>query len=517
MGDLKDVLGKLFKGNARVRSARKRPEQSPAGIQAGAGKADGRRAEESKKQSPYRVADDDPRLPLLRQTGLTARKPPAWVERGTRLQPTDFSGRPLTIRIGLDFGTAFSKIAVRTQDKVLVVSWEGLFDAERPLFVPDELSVIEDDRVCIGRMAYGGRLHSGLKLPLIKGQGTEDTGDADLLAVVFIGSLLKYTRAWLYERHEALVRGRRLLWNLNIGCPADVYTLAQLREQFGNLARYAWTLSRQPGELTLSSARSLLGKEPAPLEEAGLEGIAVVPEFVAEIAGYVFSPQRQDGVHLLVDVGAGTVDIACFNVWNRGKSTDSAEDSYVFPIFSSSVELLGTHILNHRRLQKGGLLGRQWDDATPVVNARTFAGQFGCDEEAIRATDHSIKEAIARAIVKVWQRARQDHYPNAREWDTGVSTFLLGGGSGCDVYRHAIACAEAWSGIRLPLVTIGSLSDLVGVEGLSAGGPMRLAVAHGLTFDEESFGEIKSGNELDPHWYYQPASHRPDRDELYPK
>ena len=45
--------------------------------------------------------------------------------------------------------------------------------------------------------------------------------------------------------------------------------------------------------------------------------ISLFPEFLAQIAGYVRSPGRQADLHMLVDVGAGTMDATTFNVHVR--------------------------------------------------------------------------------------------------------------------------------------------------------------------------------------------------------
>lgn len=48
------------------------------------------------------------------------RKPASWVGAGRDLHASeDETGRALKVRVGVDFGTAFTKVAVRVVDKVV--------------------------------------------------------------------------------------------------------------------------------------------------------------------------------------------------------------------------------------------------------------------------------------------------------------------------------------------------------------------------------------------------------------
>ena len=70
------------------------------------------------------------------------------------------------------------------------------------------------------------------------------------------------------------------------------------------------------------------------------------PEFVAQISSYRQSPQRRRDLHLLVDVGAGTVDIVTFHVWEP-------EETDCYSILEAAVEKLGTHmLLGYRAFQE---------------------------------------------------------------------------------------------------------------------------------------------------------------------
>ena len=67
-----------------------------------------------------------PPAPILTRTGCF-RFPERWVEKGSLLQPgSTANGAPLTIRIGIDFGTAYTKLAVGVAGNVFFLDWDGI-------------------------------------------------------------------------------------------------------------------------------------------------------------------------------------------------------------------------------------------------------------------------------------------------------------------------------------------------------------------------------------------------------
>ncbi len=71
--------------------------------------------------------------------------------------------------------------------------------------------------------------------------------------------------------------------------------------------------------------------------------INVIPEIVAEVIGYAHSDQRNQGLHLMIDVGAGRIILLSFNL---GKN----EDGDKYSIFSGDVRLLGAFELYKYRI-----------------------------------------------------------------------------------------------------------------------------------------------------------------------
>lgn len=214
---------------------------------------------------------------------------------------------------------------------------------------------------------------------------------------------------------------------------------------------------------------------------------------------------------MVLDVGAGTVDVAIFNVYKHDQ-----EDQDRYPIFASAVKPLGTHYLMDNRLQHLGYEGRQWDDLQAIPEAANFAHQFGVDENRVSQIDEQfackVTETIGAALCST--KARRDQL--ARAWDDGVPVFLVGGGASCQVYEDSLH--KACGSFKTPYLSMSlpAVADLG--EGISSSVAHRLAVAFGLTYDAESIGRILAQHEVeDIPFTDRPIRERPDRDELYAK
>jgi hypothetical protein len=441
--------------------------------------------------------------------------PEEWIGAGRGLQaPGGGDGRVLQARIGLDFGTAYTKVAVRLADTVHFVQWSGVRSSEAIYFLPGECSRMGNDSAFLGRSAAASEVHSALKVPFL---AEAPAGDAQkIAAMIFLASVLRYTRAWVYRTLPSFVGGRRLVWQLNLGCPTNSWSATTVRRSYQQVALLAWQLSQTDGEISWPAAASLLQQPLPSAENVGLDGLNAIPEFVAQIAGYVRSPQRRDGLHLLMDVGAGTVDLATFNV-----AHDDVREEDRYPIFASDVTALGTHFLTASRLQSAGLGEGGWDEFQVIPSATDFAREFGVEPHSIDAADQEFAKRLFGTIGRVVTYTRTQRYGKAPEWKKGVPVFVSGGGADCPIYSNALHSVFNRSRVPIIRTAFPALEETVAATSPTANDFHRLAVAYGLTFDAESIGRIFAPHEIADAPAFDPAvdvrRERPDRDDLYPK
>lgn len=285
---------------------------------------------------------------------------------------------------------------------------------------------------------------------------------------------------------------------------------------YERVAFQAWQLSQAKGGIGWGDAVALLAPVNLSLEEIGLDGVHLMPEFVAQIAGYVRSPQRKNGLHMLMDVGAGTVDIATFNV-----AYDDVREEDRYPIFASEVLPLGTHFLMAARLRSLGREQDMWDDLQAIPDEEDLAKRLDADRGRLRAADQEFATRLRGEIKRVVSYTRAQRYGKAPEWREGLPVFLSGGGSECGTYSRAVTVACASCNVPHRRTSFPLLDEAVAGGSFAKTEFHRLSVAYGLTFDAQSVGRILAPHEVDDAPAYDPvtdAKHdRPDRDELYPK
>lgn len=440
---------------------------------------------------------------------------PEWSGTGRSLQhPDRQDGRAATmvVRMGVDFGTAFTKVAIRAGVDLVPIDWSTVKGDDSPTgryLLPGFVVRAPDGEYCWRRLAESD-VRGNLKLPVIEMAGSEECPAA---TIAYLALVIRYARAFLY-RHPEVGRklvARSLRWELNVGCPTEPHEKPEVVRLFGRIARTAWRLAAEDSLRESDIAAAWLADEAA----TGLETEpGVVPEFVAQIAGYLGSPQVSEGTHALIDVGAATLDVATFNVV-LGNDLDSSPR---IPTFFSAVRPLGTHYLYHNRHSRLDL-DLEWDDASPVEPADGFAKRYGKRSGEVDAVDDDFVSRVANCIAGVIDGTRTNTRgdPRSLAWREGLPIFVTGGGAGCDVYLRAIDAVQVGMKRRLGpssrfrFIEMDPLGAKLPQFSVETGG--RLTVAVGLTQDAESIARVVPHRDIEP--ISRVAKERVDHSEIY--
>lgn len=420
----------------------------------------------------------------------------------------------MVVRIGVDFGTAFTKVAIRAGVDLVPVEWSEVTgdDSETGHYVvPGFVVRAPDGEYCWQRLTATD-IQGNLKLSVIEMAGSDECPTA---TVAYLALVIRYARAFLYLNTEIgrKLAGRSLRWELNIGCPTEPHENPKVVDVFRRIARTAWQLATRE-HLYESDITTVWKADEA---DIGLETEpGVVPEFVAQIAGYLGSPQVKEGLHALIDIGAATLDVATFNVVIRN---DRASPPRI-PIFFSAVRPLGTHYLRHNRHSRLDL-DLSWNDAAPVESADEFGQRNGKPLHDVVVVDEEFVGQIVRCIIGVIDGTRTNARgdPRSSAWREGLPIFVAGGGSNCVLYRQAIE--EVQREVRLRVEqrpgssTHFRLIELNPTSGstrqVEAGD--RLSVALGLTEDAENIARVVPHRDIEP--ITQGTRERVDHADLY--
>ncbi len=402
------------------------------------------------------------------------------------------SGRPVDIVVGLDFGTAFTKVVIRSPwefgNRAYAVPLSGARSSGRYL-LPSQIRVHDDRGVAIE--GEGGRLCTNIKWRLLSAEGAE-RAQAEWEAVAFVASVLRFVRRWFLRSQRSGYGGFTLRWTLQIGVPSETFGDLDRQAVFGRVGRAGWLLSVTPGRVTLERACESIEclEEDVGRDDARLSDFAVIPEVAAEVVGYARSDLRTSGLHFLVDAGASTLDVAGFILHEN-------EEGDLYPILSASVRMNGSLALQRARCD--AVAAAAADPLLPLP--RGFRQWMARDEglkAILKATDADFVQACRVQIGEVLREVHARRDPHAAAWKNGVPVFLCGGGRSADfVYQRALDLLDAslrkgrdgWPGFRILRLDAPRGGRLVAPE-LDPEQYHRLAVAWGLSIPRDDIGTV---------------------------
>jgi hypothetical protein len=427
-----------------------------------------------------------------------------WQKLGINLTiGTPQSRRRSLCTLGLDFGTAFTKACVQVRNLTYVVDWDRCVRSSSPCFLPSLFSELRDGSCVLGSHQEA-RKYSHLKMALLGNPSESDQA----ACVVFIALVTRYIRAWLFTEHRSVVLGYDLVWSMNVGLPASTWDKADTATLYKRLSVAGWNLGAAPGPITLAAARSILESvsSGAASTPTGIDAemVEAFPEFGAQVHSYRSSAQRQKDLHLLVDVGAGTVDIVTFHI---GEENESEINCILEPL----VKKLGTHILLGYRAQAAALKDLTWTDTIARMNQAPFEGTFCLFPGSLNSVQEYFCDLLHGSIRKVLHETKMVRYETSPRWEQGVPYFLTGGGRDVDAFQTALlktAAGRKMIEMSLPVPENVLLGKLLARDF------HRLSVAHGLSSPAENLAKTLRKSEV-PDLQRPRANNRSDYRDRY--
>jgi hypothetical protein len=251
------------------------------------------------------------------------------------------------------------------------------------------------------------------------------------LAARYLATVIQHAKSW-FERHApAEYRRGQWNWSLNLGFPAkSVRAGDPVTDAYRAVARAA-----------LEMIPSMPGGEVATEPASGGEGsnafipasrVHLYPEIAAQLAGYIRSPYCQFGNLLLVDVGAGTLDVSTLII-------HPADDEEVVSFHVCDVKPLGVLRLYQARADAlngigGGGTARSleaYQDGCTVIPDTTG--------EMLDPAHGLPTPTLNRAFNQFRTLQRSAHHNTGFDpWPRHLRFFLTGGGGRAEFYREQL-------------------------------------------------------------------------------
>lgn len=222
-------------------------------------------------------------------------------------------------------------------------------------------------------------------------------------------------------------------------------------------------------------------------EIARAERLFVVPESVAAVSAYTTSLARSDGLHALVDIGAGTTDVSIFRLYQSQSQglTSQWLSARSIPIGTAHIEQRVADALTEQ-------MGGETVDREHVLAAMMGrSGTLSAGEKAIRDGMQDIWHKSTKGWADAYGKLKKESF-----WrGPTVKVFLAGGGGLIPVARKFFA--ESWQRGWGPY----PCEVLPNPDGWSKPGQgasfARLCVAYGLCIPVPELGNFTMPSETD--------------------
>jgi len=388
--------------------------------------------------------------------------------------------------LGLDFGTAFTKAVVRWSGYHHAVDWSDSVEVEDPYLMPSVFCEHKDGSCVLGsRTEAGWKTFDGIKLKLLSVDETPSASDlAD--AVIFLALAFRHVNTWL--RRATSVGKAPMRWRLHVGLPTQSWDDSGTSLSFKTIAQAARLVACESGTISRVSAMNALQRTGSVERPA----VDVFPEFACQLYSYLLSSERQDDLHALVDIGAGTMDVAFFNVHSHAGEN-------ILPIFSANVDKLGAHYLIAALAdEKSAQL--VWKDGDASLTDEQISKKTKTPKNEISVRRRKFGARVAKLFNGVRKGAKLVYETSpAFKRGADVRLFLCGGGSRISTFREKFneIYRESASLCKLNFV----LSDLVqpkDLVGNIGSNYDRLSVAYGLSQNAANIGSAMRSSDLQP-------------------
>lgn len=414
--------------------------------------------------------------------------------------------------LGIDFGTSCTKVVIgdpgwraKSYPVPLVGDAQGL----SRFLKPSRLTMRKPD----GTDAFEGNL----KMRLM--DHPEDPR-VQQLATLYLAGVIRYSMAWFGLTHQQSYATRQPSWSLNLGFPAKAVELATpLVKSYQEVARLAALLGSSELPISFTSLRQLASGES---HSAAIppSRVHLYPEIGAQLAGYVNSPYRMHGNLLLVDVGAGTLDVSTIILH---PDDDQEVCSFHFcevarcgtvPLVEARIAAMNAVIpdcsaFNLDAVQDGISAAPEEISALLRPGERKSPRLTNAFVEASTSFANDMLAVAMRCLTQFRVRQRDVHANrNFEPWPGQLRFFLTGGGSRSAFYRNHFAGGRLendlvrftrWhddarqrhsNGQGLRLESLPLPNDLEGFPESLKNDFDRLSVAHGLAYGGENLMHV---------------------------
>ena len=338
---------------------------------------------------------------------------------------------PVDLVLGLDLGTSCSKVVIGDpgwKNKSYAVAFGN---------------AVGDISAWLHPTRFGSK--TDLKMRLMDAPSSDEVRD---LLACYVAEVIRRSRDWFDSNAPADYRRRELHWSLNLGFPDKSVAESPLKSAYLEIARVAVALASAPDQPSPELASRVRRHELAIDPFIPPSRVSIYPEIAAQLAGYVNSPQRQAGPLLLIDVGAGTLDVSTIIL--HGNHEQDVVSFHVCEVVQLGVLRLYERRRNALERIKSGCTEysrEHFQDGSRPVPERVQDLIRNPSPALQKAYDKVSADFAEEVITVAWcclarfRSVQRQAHPQAgfEPWGKNLRFFLTGGGGRSMFYRTHLA------------------------------------------------------------------------------
>lgn len=276
----------------------------------------------------------------------------------------------LSLNLGIDFGTQYTKVCVRDTDRdqswvvipgkpdariegSLIVSQVGIHsnghlvagltqpEWNQYLAAHPNLLIIDFIKMRLAHLDPGREASNWYSsvLPTVQGINLSIPEALENLCAFFLCQVIKRSKDWIYLHDADLLKGVDVDWSAIVGVPVE-YCDSPALVRFQRVLCLAWHLSvRNIEGVSLSELNQYLNEKRSDLNTSEMQCFTL-PELAAAVYSYTFSRQARRGTYIFFDIGGGTMEGAAFQ-FHRNNADEQPQIDFV----AGLVEPVGVNAL----------------------------------------------------------------------------------------------------------------------------------------------------------------------------
>ena len=419
--------------------------------------------------------------------------------------------------IGIDFGSSCTKVVIQdiSTSRKWAIPFSNSSISGNPYLVPSALVINQDSTFSLN--GVGDKIED-IKQSFIDGgtipQGTQGLSPT-IVTAAFISLILRRSLEWFDSNLGKYFEDSRLVFQLNLGFPAKNFSDKDLIAKYREVSLAAWYSANSEGQIGVKLLEEMLEKSKDNIlqDDQSTTGernsfnhqyITIIPEVVAGIFGFAKSQRRREGMCLLIDVGASTLDVGLFNLGYRDNfdhywiyETDVRQYGarfYYDAVIKKTDDLIAKKAITRSEVLESD--GDIWDvnplfqPIPDIPSIRNYS--LNLQDDMMAESVQMITEIMVHAITKKNNLAI--------EWETALPVAITGGGKSIMFYQELVKRVHD----RIRTIKFNKFVDRIIETPSDLTAPdlppnlyHRMQIAYGLSFRPLDFGAIINKDEIE--------------------